>query len=289
MVMALSLFYLEGSLTLVAGYEDGVAIVSQLGAQQQHGWSVKYHAKCHSQPILSLDVAPSRDFFLSSSADAGIAKHPLPRRKRSLAKPAVSGEHEGGGEGGLADSGPEPVGRGGGGGRATAKESLLSAASAEDLDQDQGFPTVASPPQTADAGVEGAEPIKVVNTKHSGQQSLRIRSDGRIFATAGWDSKVRVYSTKTLKEVAVLKWHQAGCYAAAFAEVDLAKGHESIAHSSGEEVAAGSDVNAKDTSSSLVPRLVELTVRDKRIRQAKTAHWLVAGSKDGKVSLWDIF
>ena len=283
MVMALSLFYLEGSLTLVAGYEDGVAIVSQLGAQQQqqHGWSVKYRAKCHSQPILSLDVAPSRDFFLSSSADAGIAKHALPRRKRSLAKkPAVSGEHEGGGEGGLAD----------GGGRATAKESLLSAASAEDLDQDQGFPTVTSSPQTANAAVEGAEPIKVVNTKHSGQQSLRIRSDGRIFATAGWDSKVRVYSTKTLKEVAVLKWHQAGCYAAAFAEVDPAKRRESIANGSEEEVAAGSDdVNAKDTSSSLVPRLVELTVRDKRIRQTKTAHWLVAGSKDGKVSLWDIF
>jgi hypothetical protein len=32
-----------------------------------------------------------------------------------------------------------------------------------------------------------------------------------------------------------------------------------------------------------------MTVREKRVRHARMAHWLVAGSKDGKVSLWDVF
>ncbi|KAK3065659.1 Astra associated protein 1 Asa1, partial [Teratosphaeriaceae sp. CCFEE 6253] len=48
---------------------------------------------------------------------------------------------------------------------------------------------------------ENAEP-KIVHTKHAGQQSLVVRADGRIFATAGWDGRIRVYSAKTMKELA---------------------------------------------------------------------------------------
>jgi WD40 repeat protein len=77
MVMALSLLYLGSSLTLIAGYENGLVLIAQLS--DQRGWEVKYQAKCHSQPVLSLDAAPSREFFLTSSADAIIAKHPLPQ------------------------------------------------------------------------------------------------------------------------------------------------------------------------------------------------------------------
>lgn len=286
MVMALSLDYLAGSLTLVAGYENGVAIVAQLSAQS--GWLVKYQAKCHSQPVLSLGISPSRDFFLTSSADAVIAKHPLPcPRPPRQTEQATPGE----GRAVIADCQDTT------GGRTAAKKSLLSVASAG---EDRGI-SIFTTPQTANEAAEqalvatAAEPLKVVNTKHAGQQSLQLRSDGRVFATAGWDSKVRVYSAKTMKEVAVLKWHQVGCYAAAFAEVGRAVGDQDT------DVAAGKDedtsaVNADKTppteqgpGSLLIPKLVELTVRDKRIRQAKSAHWLAAGSKDGKVSLWDIF
>ncbi|KIW36180.1 ASTRA-associated protein 1 [Exophiala oligosperma] len=52
-----------------------------------------------------------------------------------------------------------------------------------------------------------------IKTKHAGQQGLSSRSDGKIFATAGWDARVRVYSTRTMRELAVLQWHQQGCYA----------------------------------------------------------------------------
>lgn len=64
-----------------------------------------------------------------------------------------------------------------------------------------------------------AQPIKSLNTKHSGQTSLRIRDDGRIFVTAGWDGFGRVYSSTTLKQVAVLKWHTGGLQVAGFSVV----------------------------------------------------------------------
>ncbi|KAK3688006.1 WD40-repeat-containing domain protein [Podospora appendiculata] len=260
MVMALSLFHhhQSSSLTLVAGYENGVAIVAHLDpttnrTTSSNTWAVTYKSAPHSQPILSLDISPKRDFFLTSGADAVIAKHPLPH---AVAKVQTGQQQQ---------------------------------------QQQQ-------------------QPLKAVNTKHAGQQSLRIRSDGLVFATAGWDAKVRVYSAKTLKEVAVLKWHQVGCFAAAFAEIALPS--PSSEDSSNEVVVedrqgGGTDVLAAQAAEGVVrgaaqpvegivltkpnqaltavPKLVELTVRDKRIIQARTAHWLAAGSKDGKVSLWDIF
>ena len=73
MVMALSLFFREGdsaiaasaaapfsTLTLVAGFEDGVATVSQQLRQDGGGggWAVVYRCAAHSQPVLSLDVVP---------------------------------------------------------------------------------------------------------------------------------------------------------------------------------------------------------------------------------------
>jgi ASTRA-associated protein 1 len=63
-----------------------------------------------------------------------------------------------------------------------------------------------------------AQPLNTRNTKHSGQSSLRVRSDGRIFVTAGWDGVGRIYSSTTLKQVAVLKWHLGGIQAAVFAQ-----------------------------------------------------------------------
>ncbi|KAI4741851.1 WD40 repeat-like protein [Aureobasidium sp. EXF-12298] len=113
-----------------------------------------------------------------------------------------------------------------------------------------------------------SQPIKTTETKHSGQQSLHVRSDDKIFATAGWDGCVRVYSAKTMRELAVLKWHKQGCYALAFADLSS----QQIETFEGEHV-----------STTLQ------TVGQKRETKAQTTHWIAAGSKDGKVSLWDIY
>ncbi|KAK1989232.1 WD domain-containing protein [Colletotrichum cereale] len=214
MVMALALLYVDGALstgpstngqlTIVAAYENGLATIMQFAGGT---WNTVYLAQVHNQPILSLAVAAGQDYFLTSGADAVVAKHPIP--------------------------GPN-------------------------------------------SGIDGnltRQPLKILNTKHSGQQGLRIRDDGRIFATAGWDATVRVYSAKTLKEVATLKWHQVGCYAVALASVRAAPwAHET-----------------PGASSDIIPPPNLISVKDRRIQQAQSAHWLAAGSKDGKISLWDIF
>jgi len=116
-------------------------------------------------------------------------------------------------------------------------------------------------------------PSKDVQTKHSGQQGLRVRNDGKIFATAGWDSRVRVYSAKTLKELAVLKWHKEGCYAVAFG--DILDSSNGSSHSTQRRLEGG--------------HLVRQTVSQRRETKAQSTHWLAAGSKDGKISLWEIY
>ncbi|KAF2767587.1 WD40 repeat-like protein [Teratosphaeria nubilosa] len=113
---------------------------------------------------------------------------------------------------------------------------------------------------------------KVVQTKHAGQQSLTVRDDGKIFATAGWDGRVRVYSCKTMKELAVLKWHKEGCYALAFAR---------------SRYPDRMNISVPEGPGVVTKR--ELTVSQRRQQTAKETHWLAAGSKDGKISLWDIY
>lgn len=133
------------------------------------------------------------------------------------------------------------------------------------------------------------KPLKTIATKHSGQQGLSYRSDGKILATAGWDSNVRVFSKKTMKEVAVLKWHKEGCYATAFATVDLAivslDSSSSDEHSDEQNgMTGGYTKDVTKQGSSAVSR-----VQQRREEKAWTTHWLAVGSKDGKVSLWDIY
>lgn len=128
-------------------------------------------------------------------------------------------------------------------------------------------------------------PLKTVNTKHSGQQGLRIRSDGKVFATAGWDSRVRVYSGKTMKELAVLKWHKEGCYTVSFGQVEPPPQSTPMSESpdtreeNDEEQARGPTTQTFSLAA----------VQDQRNQKVRQTHWLAAGSKDGKISLWDIY
>ncbi|KAF2838900.1 WD40 repeat-like protein [Patellaria atrata CBS 101060] len=115
---------------------------------------------------------------------------------------------------------------------------------------------------------------RVLKTKHHGQQSLVVRSDGRIFATAGWDGRVRVYSTKTLKEVAVLKWHGGAVGAVGFAEI--------LTPDDG-------DGNTDAEVAGEIERRKPPGAEERRERKAQETHWLGAGGKDGKVSLWEIY
>jgi WD40 repeat protein len=215
MVMALSLskHSLDGQLTVVSGYESGhamVHVVQSNVAGEPWSWKKVLVSQPHSQPLLSLDVAPTDSLFFTSSADAVITKFAIP--------------------------------------------------------------TDASTPEAVE------NPKKVLYTKHAGQQGLRMRSDGKIFATAGWDARIRVYSAKAMRELAVLKWHKDGCYAVAFASINLEKDLSSIsAISTGREVVPAHQGSALDA------------IKEQRSARAQNTHWLAAGGKDGKISLWDIY
>jgi len=225
------------------------------------GWCILYMSQPHSQPVLSLALAASQSFYLTSSADAIIAKHPIPTishtETNDLPMPNSSPATQ--------DLPSLPQGK-----------SLLSSRLA---DAQLSKAKVNSTPLKIEIQTT---PLKLVQTKHSGQQSLQIRSDSKIFATAGWDSRVRVYSVQTLKELAVLKWHKEGCFSVAFAEVSV----EALDSRDRDQ----KEVDGKESEGSdLVPKLTSLSVKGKRISKATTAHWLAAGSKDGKVSLWEIY
>ena len=231
MIMALSLFThpTTAELTVIAGYESGHTIVSSL-SPTTNTWKTKYTAHSHTQPILSLSISLQNNCYFTSSADANLAKHPI----------------------------PAPV--------------LVVDDDVEEIQRDD---------VEAAAGGE----LKVVKTGHSGQQNLKVRNDGKIFATAGWDGRVRVYAVKTMRELAVLKWHKEGCYAVAFADVDVLE-DKAI----GRDEEDNSKIDREGQSKELVVgRTSLLTVRQERIRKAEITHWLAVGSKDGKVSLWDVY
>ncbi|GKZ28836.1 ASTRA complex subunit [Aspergillus brasiliensis] len=234
MVMAANLIISpSGELYVASAYEDGhVMVLGCRGSLQEKNltqgantpwkWEKLYVCRAHSQPVLSLHVSPAGNYFYSSSADAVLAKHPIP----SLGSPGHA---------------PEEL------------------------------------------------PIKSINTKHAGQQGVRIRSDGKIFATAGWDSRVRVYSCKTMKQLAVLKWHKDGCYAVTFADVDVFN----VRDASEEDKPTLSPNSSGDGETQLAKRAESefslATVHRQRYEKVQNTHWLAAGSKDGKISLWDIY
>ena len=222
MIMAISLFYhpTTANLTVISGYESGHSTVSHL-LPSSSSWKTTYINKSHIQPVLSLDISPSKEFYVTSSADAILAKHPIP----------------------------------------TSQRSAIGAGAGEDL------------------------PLKTLQTGHAGQQSLKFRNDGKIFATAGWDSRVRVYSSKAMRELAVLKWHKEGIYGVTFAEVEV----EETKAEKGSTEEGEKETGAQEKGKEIVRREQNMSVKEERLWKATHAHWLAAGSKDGKISLWEIY
>ena len=153
-----------------------------------------------------------------------------------------------------------------------------------------------------EGSVPEVSPLKVVKTGHAGQQGVRVRDDGKVCATAGWDKRVRVYAGEGLREVAVLKWHREGCYAVDFASVlprteveSMTRGevqggyHKALeGGDEGGESSEGTMQQRSEVDDTVMRSAPTLTAQ-KREGRVRSTHWLAVGSKDGRVSLWDIF
>lgn len=109
--------------------------------------------------------------------------------------------------------------------------------------------------------------VTKLNTKHSGLSCLDVRSDGKLFATAGWDGMVRVFKFDSLKPVAVFRGgRQDGVTCVAFSLIR--------------------DEGIDQQSSSLTLGSAALARREK---QVSLKHWLAVGGKDGAVALYELY
>jgi WD40 repeat protein len=332
MVMALKLIqHPSNHLLVIAGYEGGFTAVHLLDRASGPGSHATantipesartiYLSHPHSQPIMSLDASPDGKTYFTSSADAIIAAHriPEPLNIETDESPMRGNTVQGNvstarnsevpttitstAESTMNMSEPEPL--------TFPKQtistaqpvpkiplsnspSLLSAALSSSTSQ----PRVTTPADPFPSVTELQAPLKTVNTKHAGQQSLRVRSDGRILATGGWDSRIRVYSAKTLKEVAALKWHKEGVYAVGFGEVLDDESFETCA--SAEQVAVPNQGGIGVTQQALTQPDLSMQstggeaalskLQRQREEKMQRKHWIAAGAKDGKVSLWEIY
>ncbi|KAH7089211.1 WD40-repeat-containing domain protein [Paraphoma chrysanthemicola] len=317
MVMAVKLVLppFSTNLLVLAGYEGGFTAVHQLPPLHSSNIGTAqlvYLSQPHTQPILAMDLAPDCKTFYTSSADAIIAAHRIPEPAfgdHHLQTTSKASEAEASGISRLADDSTNPQDQAGES-SATPESTLLTDAKLSPSDpvsethavvfkkqpvptsqtatrQRAGLSSLLSsaapqpscpPPPSAPVVVTIQPAHRTTDTRHAGQQSLRVRSDGRIIATGGWDSRIRIYSTKTLKEVAVLKWHKEGVYAVDFARV-LEPEHLHKDDETANTMQSG--VTKRETGLGKLQRQREELVQLK--------HWVVAGAKDGKVSLWEIF
>ncbi|KAF9805046.1 hypothetical protein IEO21_09207 [Rhodonia placenta] len=101
-------------------------------------------------------------------------------------------------------------------------------------------------------------------TKHPGNGSVAIRDDGRVCAVGGWDGKVRLYSTKSVKPLGTLVYHKKNCQSVSFARY-------------GTSAADVGSVPGDDSEG-------EMGEED----QAERSRWLAVGSQDCRVSIWGL-
>lgn len=293
MVMALALVSSASTLHLIAGYENGMTAVFALDSRaaanasaNANAWQRVYASHPHAQPLLSLCPLPPDAgvvgplTYFSSGADDVVARHVVPVSSQSppSTSPISSAS--------MANTPPRTQSQ------ATNPPSLLSAALASSYFSPS--PSLPRPANAPSSPAPSSPPTQSSHTKHSGQQSLTIRSDGRLLATAGWDGRARLYSTRSLSEVAVLKWHQEGCYAVDFAEV--LDGEVAVSGGAGREDDAGGETAGAGAGAGAVMRQSTARggkglarVRRRREERVQGARLVAVGSKDGKVSLWEVF
>lgn len=67
-------------------------------------------------------------------------------------------------------------------------------------------------------------PKRQVQLRNGGLNCLSIRHDGRIYASSGWDHRLRVFSAKSHKSLCVLELHDESLNCLAFGQTLLASG-----------------------------------------------------------------
>ncbi|KAI0719200.1 WD-40 repeat-containing protein [Fomitopsis betulina] len=97
---------------------------------------------------------------------------------------------------------------------------------------------------------------RVHKTKHPGNGSIALDDDGRVCAVGGWDGRIRLYSTRSMKSLGTLEYHKQSCQAVTFAR------RRATTDETDDEMEEG--------------------------EKAERGRWLAAGGQDQRVSLWTL-
>lgn len=192
---------------LIIGYEGGSVAVFDISDRKRFAPVLNYYVQSHVQPVLSVSAHPSKNEFLSSSADSLIVKHPLGDsliEEEELEEPPVASESQAERPPSpqiveIEDS-PEPE----------PAKNVVRGFDVPDLDLDNGN----APPYEKPESV----PLDAVNIRHSGLSSLQLDPEGDIFMTAGWDGKVRLFKYDTIAPLSVFHERE-GVRCVAFSQV----------------------------------------------------------------------
>ncbi|PFH53085.1 hypothetical protein AMATHDRAFT_188211 [Amanita thiersii Skay4041] len=110
-------------------------------------------------------------------------------------------------------------------------------------------------------------------TKHPGNGCIAIHDHGKVCAVGGWDGKIRLYSTKSLKPLGTLRYHKVACQALEFARSLDCMGRVGAVGVEGQGKGGNKDEDEDDI--------------DERDRVARS-RWLIGGGKDHRVSIWEL-
>ncbi|KAF9978904.1 hypothetical protein BGZ73_008409 [Actinomortierella ambigua] len=128
--------------------------------------------------------------------------------------------------------------------------------------------------------------------KANGIAEVQIRDDLKIVVLAGWDGKIRIFSFKTLKPLAILTCHRESLYCVALASVEgVLQDLEyvwipSIKDTSNDEGNNHNDNDTNSDSDSSDSDDSEEDVEDqkRRLQEFSRQHWLAAGGKENRIS-----
>ncbi|KAK3844806.1 MAG: WD40-repeat-containing domain protein [Linnemannia gamsii] len=174
---------------------------------------------------------------------------------------------------------------------------------------------------------QGTPEVLKVALKANGMADGKIRDDQKVIALAGWDGRIRLFSSKTLKPLAVLKYHREGLYCLGFADIreQQQQQEERVEAPSLLPTSPDDDDNATPNTNSTADAIAKEanddymrvgtngcdddvssdesggdsdseSESDSELEDAladrqrwSNRHWIAVGGKEQRISLWDIY
>jgi WD40 repeat protein len=127
---------------------------------------------------------------------------------------------------------------------------------------------------TYDLESSSPESIKVWSTGHVGHASLALSSGETVLAVGGWDGHVRLFSAATGKPLGDLDYHRESVHIVAFANASASIGVDET------EVESTIELGDEDEDSDVD----DVGGGGQALRE----RWLVSGSKDRRIAMWEL-